>query len=99
MALPVGVGPGEVGLKQALGQSVLSWLLEVGAGWEVTMTLCTQGNWGPEMDPLLILFFPVIRPADSHLSLYLSDNFLILKGLPDSGTLCRHFKIGLMEAL
>lgn len=45
------------------------------------------------------LFHPVIRPADSPLPVSASDNFLILKEFPNSGALCRHLKIGLMEAI
>lgn len=89
-------GSGKVG---GGGNKVLSWFLQRGAGLEVITLLCTQENWGLEMDPP-DFSLSVIRPADfPSPSLRLSDNFLFLKQLPNSGTLCRHFKIGLMEAI
>lgn len=44
-------------------------------------------------------FLPRIRPADSFFLVSASDNFLILKEFPNSGTLYRHLKTGLMEAI
>lgn len=44
-------------------------------------------------------FLPGIRPADSFFLASPSDNFLILKEFPNSGTLCRHLKTGLMAAI
>ena len=49
-ALVVGL-LGEAGSERALGQNVLSWLLEAEAELKVITPLCTQGNQGPEMHP------------------------------------------------
>lgn len=51
MELPGAALLGETGLERASGWSVLSWHLEEGAGLKVITALCTQGNWGPEMEP------------------------------------------------
>lgn len=64
-ALVVGL-LGEAGSERALGQNVLSWLLEAEAELKVITPLCTQGNQVQKCTRP-DLFLPVIRPTDSSL--------------------------------
>lgn len=61
---------GEAGVERASGQSGMSWLPQVEAGFKVTLPLCTPGCWGPETDFLTCPFLsPTCRLPSPRLSL------------------------------
>lgn len=98
MEHPIVALPEEAGLEGFSGWVSFPGFCRWKQGLKVVTPLCRQGHRGPEWIPS-DSFLPGIRPADSFFLVSASDNFLILKEFPNSGTLCRHLKTGLMEAI